>query len=400
MRELIAESLATLKGNLLRTILTMIGVILGVGAVVSIMSMGSSAYTTVSDTFVNSGFGAISIMNIRDSAPDLDNSTISFLQSQNIDGIVGFQPQLSRAVKVTDRQSNEFDATLIGAREDTLTKNNLKLLVGSFISNLDEASRSQVVVIDDKIARKFFYSVEEALSQKLRFDGKSYLVIGVFATDTPLAKNRGAAFVPFSTLISQSPKIKGFDEISILTAEKADVDNIQQQIKKVLMQQRGFTNEDHLDFMVSNPRGQLKEIQQFFNVFSIFMSLIAAISLVVGGVGIMNIMLVSVTERTQEIGLLKALGAQKSDIVFQFLIESVVLTVFGGFIGVGLGILVSWAAIQIINLIDLLPDFSYAINYISIFVSVIVSIVIGLVFGAYPAKKAADLDPVEALRRD
>lgn len=400
MWELIRESLASLRGNILRTILTMVGVILGVGAVVSIMSMGTSAYTTVSDTFINSGFGSLSLYNIKSSAPDLDSGTISFLQSQNIDGISDFEPQLSISTTATDRFSNEFDITLVGARENTLAKSSLELLVGSFISESDGAARSQVAVIDNKVANKFFFSPEEALGQKLRFGGKSYKIIGVFKTDTPLGKTRGVAYIPFSTLLNHDPENNGFNEISILTTETADVEGVQTQVKNALMQQRGFTNEDHLDFMVTNPRGQLKSIQQFFTVFSVFMSLIAAISLLVGGVGIMNIMLVSVTERTKEIGLLKALGAQKGDIVFQFLVESVVLTVFGGLLGVALGIGVSLLAIQIINMIDLLPEFTYAINFVSILVSMVVAVAIGLIFGAYPAKKAADLDPVEALRRE
>lgn len=400
MWELVLESLATLKSNLLRTVLTMIGVILGVGAVVSIMSMGTSAYATVSDTFVNSGFGSVSIYNIKESASDLDKSTITFLESQNIAGVIDYQPQLSLGVTVTDRFSNEFAVTMVGARTATLTQENLNLLVGSFITDYDELTRSQVAVIDNKVAQKFFYSNEEALGQKLRFGGKSYRIIGVFETDTPLAKKQGAAFIPFSALLDHDPNMTGYNEISVLTAETANVEEVQAKVKKALMQRRGFTDEDHLDFMVTNPRGQLKEIQQFFTIFSLFMSMIAAISLVVGGVGIMNIMLVSVTERTKEIGLLKALGAQKTDIVFQFLVESVVLTVFGGILGVLLGIFVSGVAILIINAIDLSPDFSYAINFLSIVISMAVAVVIGLVFGAYPAKKAADLDPVEALRRD
>ena len=129
-------------------------------------------------------------------------------------------------------------------------------------------------------------------------------------------------------------------------------------------------------------------------------ALIAAISLIVGGVGIMNIMLVTVTERTKEIGLMRSLGAKKHDIVKQFLIESITLTIFGGVIGVGLGILVAYGAISIINLFDEMPTFLFSVSYIGIIVSLVVSILIGLIFGAYPANRAANLSPVEALRRE
>lgn len=400
MWELIRESLATLRGNLLRTILTMIGVILGVGAVVSIMSMGNSAYTTIRKEFVNSGISSLTLNNIRDTAPDLNHNTIAFLEAQNLTGVIKYKPKLTVSTQAVDRFSNEFHVYEVGATVETLSDDNLKMITGSFLTAYDDASRSQVVVIDDKVSKKFFYSYQESIGEKIRLDGQSYKVIGVYQSNEPFAPDRGVVFVPLSTLIDQNVGKSGYNSIEILLNETANAEDVQAQLKRVLMQQRGFSNEDYLDFMISNPQGQLQQIQQFFTVFSVFMSLIAAISLVVGGVGIMNIMLVTVTERTKEIGLLKALGAQKRDIIFQFLVESVVLTLFGGLLGVGLGILVSFSAIQIINLFDSFPDFSYGINYASIGVSLVVSILIGLIFGAYPAKRAADLDPVVALRRD
>ena len=400
MWELVKESLATLKGNWLRTILTMIGVILGVGAVVSIMSMGDSAYTTVRDDFVNSGFSSLNLFNMSETAPSLNKKTISFLESQKIQGVVNYKPVLNLGTMAVDQFSNEFQVTMMGSTEETRETSSVQMIAGSFLTELDNDSRSQVVVIDNKTSDEFFYSYEEAIGEKLRFDGRSYKIIGVYKSNEPFAKNRGKAFTPIATLLEQQVDTDGYSEIEVIVAETADATAVQEDLQRILMQQRGFTNEDHLDFMISNPQGELESIQKFFTVFSVFMSLIAAISLVVGGVGIMNIMLVTVTERTKEIGLLKALGAQKSDIVFQFLVESVVLTLFGGILGVGLGILVSFGAIQVINMIDSFPDFSYGINTASIGVSIIVSILIGLIFGVYPAKKAADLDPVEALRRD
>lgn len=400
MFELVIESLATLRRNVLRTILTMIGVILGVGAVVAIMSMGTSAYSTVQKTFIESGFSALTLSNTSNSAPPLTKNTINYLESQNINGVAKYKSSLSIYTQATDRLSNEFDTVVVGASEDEVSTANLEILSGTFFTKFDDLNRSQVVVIDNKLSNEFFYSYQEAIGQKIRLDGKSYKIIGIYRTDEPFNKKRARVYVPFNTLLGHVPGKKGFNSISILVDERADAEAVQLQIKSVIMQQRGLINEDHLDFEVSNPRSELAQIQQFFTIFSLIMSLIAAISLVVGGVGIMNIMLVTVTERTKEIGLMKALGAQEEDIVLQFLIESVVLTVFGGAIGVVLGILIAFAAVQAINMFNFTPDFVFRINYISIVVSFVISVLIGLVFGAYPAKKAAKLDPVDALRRE
>jgi putative ABC transport system permease protein len=194
----------------------------------------------------------------------------------------------------------------------------------------------------------------------------------------------------------------GYDAIIANIKVGSSYQKVSRDLKKYLMDVFGYEAEKDMTFTIGSVNQMMEQVSAFMNVFAIGLSLIAAISLVVGGVGIMNIMLVSVTERTKEIGLMKALGAKDGDIVFQFLVESVVMTIFGGLLGVGLGLGASLLAIKLVNSFGVsdLPEFIFVMDQTSMLVSMGVSIAIGLTFGAYPARRAAKLLPVEALRRD
>jgi ABC-type antimicrobial peptide transport system permease subunit len=202
--------------------------------------------------------------------------------------------------------------------------------------------------------------------------------------------------------LKPSFQVDGYDRIIAHIKVGSNYKNVTQALNNYLVDLLGYEDEKEMTVIVGSVNAMMEQLSAFMNIFAIGLSLIAAISLVVGGVGIMNIMLVSVTERTKEIGLMKALGAQDGDIVFQFLVESVVMTIFGGLLGVSLGLGVSLVVIKLVNVFGGadLPKFIFVMDYTSIIVSLGVSVVIGLLFGAYPARRAAKLLPVEALRRD
>ncbi len=400
--ELIAEALISLRTNLLRTILTMIGIILGVAAVVAIMTLGRSAYVTAEEDLLNSSYGKIKIISGNAVIP-LSKSTINLLLAANINQVLGYEPGFyDNVTQAYNQEDDSYSVNYNYSYPQDLTS--LKILRGAFFTEEDLDSYSQVIVIDEQTAVNLFLSIEEALGESLRINDNFYRIIGVFKGERSFSSEIGIAHLPI-TLGELKPLFQtyGYDYINVNVELGADYEKVTQDIRLALNEAYGFEEEEEKAFQVNNVKEMIAEFSKFMNAFSLGLSLIAAISLLVGGVGIMNIMLVSVTERTREIGLMKALGAQEKDITFQFLVESVVLTVFGGILGIILGLGGSWLVIYLANTFGEmanLPQFRFVINYWAIIVSFLVAVFIGLIFGAYPARRATKLDPVEALRHD
>lgn len=410
--ELIKEALFTLRTNLLRTVLTMIGIILGVGAVVAIMTMGRSAYMTAEKSIQDSGYGSIQINHnfaaAANEAMPINQSLLTMLRSAKIEGVSSYQPQAygSGDTAFNSEDDSIFVSVIYQNEADVI---DLKFLAGGPFSQEDVEAKSQVVIVDDNLANKLFGGVQEAVGGSIRTaNGFYYRIIGVTKGDAVInlggnTVERGKLYLPMS-MVELEPWFQtyGYDYISVNVEMGADYDRISMEIENFLMETYGFESAEEMTLSVENVKDMMAEVNMFMTAFSLGLSLIAAISLIVGGVGIMNIMLVSVTERTKEIGLMKALGAEEKDIVFQFLVESIVMTVCGGLVGAVGGIGLSALIIKLANTFGegILPEFAFVIDGTAILVSMVVSILIGLVFGSYPAKKAAKLDPVEALRRD
>lgn len=404
--ELIIEALTTLRTNLLRTILTMTGIILGVAAVIAIMTLGQSAYSTAEAEIMDSGYGNIKIygQNSERSIP-LNQNVINILTAAQIDQVTGFESQFyGLGSTAYTRDDDSLDMRC--AYQDVRSAEKMTYLAGYSFSQEDLDDKSQVAIIDQYTAEKLFGSITAALGESLRLsNGNFYRIIGVVKNENFFSSEIGRMYLPKS-LGETEPFFQsyGYSYLDVNLALGADYAQVTQDIKDALMEAYGFTDEDEMVFSVENVKDVVGQISTFMTAFSVGLALIAAISLLVGGVGIMNIMLVNVTERTREIGLMKALGAQEKDITFQFLVEAVVMTICGGALGVILGLggsyLVIWVANTFIAPMGIIPEFEFVISQMSIVVSVAVSVAIGLIFGAYPAKRAAKLDPVEALRHD
>lgn len=404
--ELIVEALLTLRSNKMRTILTMIGIILGVAAVIAIMTLGSSVYETAEEEITDSGYGNIKIIaRGGETQLPLNQSLIDVLKAADIEEINNYNPQFS-GTGGTAYNSDDDSIDIFGTYDDIRTITKLQFLAGYPFSEEDIAEKSQVTVISEYMATELYGSAQGALGQSLRTDkGNFYRIIGVTKNESMFTPSYGRLYFPKSLgELDASFQVYGYSYIDIDLKTGSDYEKVTTKLKQTLMDAYGFKDEDEMVFQVENVKDIVAEINSFMTIFSIGLALIAAISLVVGGVGIMNIMLVNVTERTKEIGLMKALGAQDKDITFQFLVEAVVMTICGGIIGVLLGIggsvLIIWLANTFSSNFGNFPQFKIVINQTSIMVSLGVSTIIGLVFGSYPAKKAAKLDPVEALRRD
>ena len=397
------EVIRSMRANLMRTILTMIGIIIGIGAVVAIMSAANSITATVSSEIEKTGINQLSIYRRYNGgqARRLDDNTIRFLKSVSISGVESYRGDLSLGSQARNSQTGEVSAIrLNGATEETIANFNLDIIAGrGSVTDEENASQSKVIIVNSNVVKDFFYGdPQSAINQAIKINGTSFKIIGVYKSEY-FSKNFNG-IVPIRTLLAPPFNVYGYSQIHVVLSPNANANSVRLQLLDVLLEEGGFNDEDKADFTISNPRQELETFEKFMSAASIFIALIAAISLVVGGVGIMNIMLVTVSERTKEIGLMRSLGAKKRDIVKQFLIESITLTVFGGILGVILGILISYSAVSIINMFDSLPDFIFTISIPGIIISLLISIIIGLIFGAYPAKRAAKLSPVEALRRE
>lgn len=397
------EVVRSMRANLLRTILTMIGIVIGIGAVVTIMSTADSVTLTVSSEMEKTGLNKISIGRRFNggSVRILDDSTIHFLKSLSIPGIKGYEGSISVSTQARDYKTGEaVRIYLNGTTENTIDNLNLKMLAGRGILTEEEnQAQSKVILVNGTLVKEFFYSDPEmAINQIIKIAGASFKIVGVYKAD-PFSRNANG-IVPARTLMTEPFDSNGYNEIQTVLDPSADANSIREQLLAAMLKEGGFTDEDKANFYISNPRQELDTFKQFMTAASAIIALIAAISLIVGGVGVMNIMLVTVSERTKEIGLMRSLGAKKRDIVKQFLIESITLTVFGGILGAGLGVIFSYAVIKIINMFDSMPDFIFTISVMGIGISLLVSVLIGLIFGSYPAIRASKLSPVEALRRE
>jgi len=404
--ELIVEALLTLRSNKMRTILTMIGIILGVAAVIAIMTLGRSVYITAEEEITDSGYGNIKITaKSAETQLPLNQALIDVLKSADIPEVVNYDPQFNGSGG-TVYNADDDSLEIFISYNDVRAVNKLIFLAGHPFSEDDVAEKSQVTVISAYTAQELFGSSESAIGQSIRLDsGGFYRIVGVIKNESMFTPSYGRLYLPKS-LGELDPAFQtyGYSYIDVNLKTGADYEAISSKLEQVLMEAYGFEDEEEMAFQVENVKDIVAQISTFMTIFSIGLALVAAISLVVGGVGIMNIMLVNVTERTKEIGLMKALGAEEKDITFQFLVEAVVMTICGGAIGVLLGIGGSFLVIWLVNTFagnfGNFPQFQFVINQMSIVVSLVVSTAIGLVFGSYPAKKAAKLDPVEALRRD
>ncbi len=402
-KSIILEVIRSMRANMLRTTLTMIGIVIGIGAVVAIMSTADSVTVTVSSELEKTGLNKIAIGRRFNGGTTrvLDDSTIHFLESLSVPGVKGYEGSVSVSSQVRDYKTGEaMRIYLNGATESTIGNLNLKMLSGrGIITEEENQSQSKVILVNSTLVKEFFYGdPQAALNQIIKIAGVSFKIIGIYQAE-PFSRNANG-IAPLRTLMTQPFESNGYSQIEAVLDPSADANSIRGQLLAAMLKEGGFTDEDKANFYISNPRQELDTFKQFMIAASVIIALIAAISLVVGGVGVMNIMLVTISERTKEIGLMRSLGAKKKDIVKQFLVESIALTIIGGIIGVVLGVVFSYAAISVINMFDSMPDFIFTISFPGIGVSLLVSVLIGLIFGAYPANRASKFSPVEALRRE
>ncbi len=409
--ETLKSSIRNIVSNKMRTFLTTLGIIIGISAVIIITSLGAGLQKAMTEQFEQMGVTTINIMigggsNTRISSKDfLTLSDVDVVKESNDVKYVSpmYQGRGSSTIKLLDPKETN-SCQIQGVTSDYYYINNSTLLYGHYISEADVSARSKVVVINDTTAEKVFgyiNAVGEKVSIKTRLGTQKYTVIGVLENPNAEMETRyGSSYsetviMPVSTLMA----LYGEKNISSLTINVKDKDTVTEVAENIVnIIEKAHDNEGKDVYYVNNPSSMLDEINSTLTMVTMFIGFVAGISLLVGGIGVMNIMMVTVTERTKEIGIRKSIGARNTDIRIQFIVEAIILTSIGGVLGILIGILGGH------SIANLIPEdvFGVALNAVISVKAVIfafsISSIIGIIFGVYPANKAAKLDPIDALR--
>ncbi|WP_199615322.1 ABC transporter permease [Paenibacillus alkalitolerans] len=389
-------ALDNLKGNKMRSLLTIIGIVVGIAAVVTVVSIGQAGQTSLVAEVAQYGDGYFVLYPAsRDGNVDINlyitDADLQLLRK--MEGIVAAMGSMERSF-VAKIGTKEVNVRVTGTASSYSKLSNMKMSAGQFFSSSEERSRQRVLVVESKFAETYFGSAGAALNQKVNLGGRLFRIVGVTKTEESLFSGLGGesyrAFAPMNAVpgADASSARFGFIEVKASAANEDELKEIVRQVKQWIAKRHNTEPDKYMAQTAYEVQGQVKQV---FSILQVIIGSIAGISLFVGGIGVMNIMLVSVTERTREIGIRKAIGATPGLIMAQFIIEAVILSLAGGVIGAGIGLLGSW-------IFSIITQWPFLISWWALLLAVVFSTAVGVFFGLYPANKAARMQPIESLR--
>jgi putative ABC transport system permease protein len=401
--ETILESLTTLTVNKLRTGLAILGIVIGIGSVIALVSLGQATQQSVQNSIQSLGANLLTVIPgstssgaVRGAAGGgttlTDDDAKAIQSSSDITAVQAVSPEVQGRTQLTAGDTNA-NVTVIGATAAYASVHSVSMQSGTFISDQDNQGSSKVVVLGPQVVQSLFPNNSDPIGQSVRIRGISFRVIGITVSKggSGFANTDNQAYIPLNTAQLQILGQQYLSSIALSAKSQDVMTEAENQVGYLLLSRHKISDPSQADFSIFSQQDILNAASATTGTFTTLLSGVAAISLLVGGIGIMNIMLVTVTERTREIGLRKALGAKKKTIITQFLVESIILTFTGGIIGIILGVLLSFG-------ISTFSGSLFVISPESILLAFIVSAGIGVLFGWYPAQKASGLEPIEALR--
>ncbi len=400
-RDLFNETIFTLLVNKARSALTILGIVIGIAAVIVLIAVGEGATSTVTQNI--SALGSNLIVVVPGSAPGIVNQGLGTAQTltmadatalqQQLQFVSGVSPELARHFQIT-YGTNNTNTTVIGANPIYAAVHNVTINNGSFFNQQQNNSLQRVAVLGPGVSQVLFGSPYAGVNKQIEINGVIFSVIGVanIKGGSGVANPDNNIYIPLKTaqqyLFGQN---QALSSISVSAINSQSINLVEQEINNILLATNGITNPANADFQLVNQSSIVASLSSTSQTLTVLLGSIAGISLLVAGIGIMNMMLTTVTERTKEIGLRKAVGAKKKDIGSQFLSEAVALTLIGGIAGILLGLIV-------IKILTVTHSVTVVTQWWSILIAFGVSMLIGVVFGYYPAQRAAKLKPIEALK--
>ena len=403
IKNLYRETVAALLSNKSRSGLTVLGIVIGIMSVIVMLAVGNGTSSSIQSSIQGLGSNLLTVSagaargpgsQVSGSAGSAQSLTVADATAiqDHVSGVANVSPEVSSNQQIVAANANS-NSSIYGVQSVYATVHNVEMQEGSFISDKNNQNLARVVVLGPTLSQDLFGVGAEAIGQTVRFKNLEFTVIGVTKAKggSGFTNPDSAAYIPLSTA---QQMITGNQYVSSISVEAVSSDvsqTVQDGITSLLLKRHNITDSTKADFNIQSQASLSSTLSSITTILTYLLAAIASISLIVGGIGIMNMMLTTVTERTKEIGLRKAIGAKKRDISMQFLAEAVALTMVGGIIGVVLGYLIAY----VITLTGILTA---TVTTSSVLLAVGVSAGIGIVFGYFPARRAANLNPIEALR--